>query len=228
MWCDELPPAASWASLWHGYIACGACPGIRRANAPCPACGDPAFDLSERVVMIGEREVRVAPAFMGAEARYEDWMYLNILQREWERPIKEGDDRVRATDGRLASPRAAIVVLFWSYFETRIDRLLRTSLRSVPERLRDDILKRYSGIGARLERLYDILFATTYHHDLRSAGYSDVAFHLSMVHKQRNAFAHGEPQAIDDSLVSAVVAHLKREHEAWITIFNQRGGRPLP
>ncbi len=33
---------------------------------------------------------------------------------------------------------------------------------------------------------------------------------------------HGEPGAVDDQLVTAVVEMLKIEHEAWIAIFNLR------
>jgi hypothetical protein len=40
-----------------------------------------------------------------------------------------------------------------------------------------------------------------------------------------NAFAHGDPRAIDDALVVAVVDNLKREHEAWTAAFNHRGTR---
>ena len=37
-----------------------------------------------------------------------------------------------------------------------------------------------------------------------------------------NRFAHGHPEAIDDSLVEDLVAGLDDEHEAWIAVFNRR------
>ena len=32
----------------------------------------------------------------------------------------------------------------------------------------------------------------------------------------------GSPERLDDSLVCELVANLKREHEAWVTVFNHR------
>ena len=86
-------------------------------------------------------------ASMGAEGRYEDYMYLDMLEREWKRPVTEADG-VRTFDpDRRPSPRAAIVMLFWSYFETRIERLLRAGMRNLPLRVTEDLLTRYSFIG---------------------------------------------------------------------------------
>ena len=81
-------------------------------------------------------------------------------------------------------------------------------------------------IGSRLDRLYRRLFETTYRADLAELGYDDVGLHLEQVQERRNAFAHGDPRAIDDALVAAVVDNLKREHEAWIAVFNRRAARP--
>jgi hypothetical protein len=65
---------------------------------------------------------------MGAEGRYEDWVYLGMMEREWKRPVAD-DDRFSGFSRESApSPRASIVLLFWSYFETRIERLLRAGL----------------------------------------------------------------------------------------------------
>ena len=138
-------------------------------------------------------------------------------------------DRGRGADlPRPCTPpvrRAALVVLFWSYFETRIERLLNAGMREVPSRLAEDTLQRYSSIGSRMDRLYRVLFGTTYSADLTELGYGDIARHLIQVQERRNAFAHGDPRAIDDALVAAVVDNLKREHEAWIAAYNRRGTR---
>ncbi len=162
------------------------------------------------------------PAQMGAEGRYEDYIYLQLLEREWKRPVTEEDRLAEPDPSRRPSPRAAIIVLFWSYFETRVDRLLRASMRVVPPRLTDDTLQRYSSIGARLDRLYRVLFQTTYWADLTDLGFDDMRHHLLHVQERRNAFAHGNPSSIDDSLVATVVENLKREHEAWIAAYNRR------
>lgn len=231
MWFDDLGPGKTWASLWSGYTLCGSCSGIRTVHDPCAGCGSPRIALegpSFRVEIIDGREIRVPAAiFAGAEGRYEDWVYLQVMEREWKRPVTE-DERV-SVPGH-PSPRAAIVLLFWTYFETRIGRLLRQSIHGVPSALIDDTMKRYSRIGARLHHLYRVLFGTTYFDDLTQLGFSDVASFLREVHTKRNHFAHGTPSAITDDLVSAVVERLKREHEAWIAVFNKRaahldGGR---
>ena len=119
-----------------------------------------------------------------------------------------------------ASPRAAMVLLFWSYFETRIERLLRAGLATAPRGLVEDSLERYSSIGSRLDRFYRVVFDSTYGKDLESLGLDNIWSHLQEVQRRRNLFVHGSPDAIDDDLVEKVVAELKSEHEAWIAVFN--------
>ena len=67
-----------------------------------------------------------------------------------------------------------------------------------------------------------MVFSTTYRADLSELGYGNVAALLKRVEGCRNRFAHGEPEAIDDSLVEALVEGLKDEHEGWIAVFNRR------
>ncbi|MGO9112309.1 MAG: hypothetical protein ACLP9L_24025 [Thermoguttaceae bacterium] len=162
------------------------------------------------------------PTFAGAEGRYEDYVYLRLLEREWKRPLTEADKPSAADIGGHLSPRASIVVLYWSYFETRIERLLRGAMYGVPPKLIDDTLQRYSAIAARMDRLYQVLFDTTYRKDLNELGYKRIGDHLAEVQRLRNEFAHGNPTAIGDGLVQAVVENLKEEHEAWIAVFNRR------
>ncbi len=227
MWYDDLPTGKSWASLWSGYILCGQCFGIRSVGAACPACASPPYSTEPSTMRLEDgREVTVAACFMGAEGRYEDYVYLQMLEREWKRPVTEAEELIFPDPANRPSARAALVVLFWSYFETRIERLLRGGMRQVPPVLAEDTLQRYSSIGSRLDRLYRVLFDTTYRADLTDLGFDDVGLHLAHVQERRNAFAHGDPRAIDDALVAAVVDNLKREHEAWIAVFNRRGTRP--
>jgi hypothetical protein len=159
---------------------------------------------------------------MGAEGRYEDWVYLGMMEREWKRPVAD-DDRFSGFSRESApSLRASIVLLFWSYFETRIERLLRAGLSELPGRLLDDALRRYSAIGARLNDFYRVAFDSTYKKDLEVLSHGEVWTHLARVQERRNSFAHGQPQASDEALVNTVVETLKAEHEAWIAVFNKR------
>jgi len=162
---------------------------------------------------------------MGAEGRYEDWIYLQMLQREWDRPAADFDRFAHFSKDEQPSARAALVLLFWGYFETRLERLLRSAMRSLPISVLEDALQRYSSVGARLDRLYRIFFGLTYFDDLIACGYEEVAKLLRNVHTRRNEFAHGKPQAINDDLVTALVSGLKAEHEAWISVFNRRIAR---
>lgn len=222
MWYDEVGPNEPWSALWKGYIVCGTCSGIRHYAKACPTCGAPPPTLETRKLRLDDgSEVELAPAFMGAEGRYEDWIYLRLLEREWKRPLSNPDEVFSFPEVRT-SPRAAIVLLFWTYFETRIDRLIRAGMTGIPESIQEDMLRRYSFIGARLRELYHIVFGSTYERDLDFLGYSTVKEHLRDLRERRNRFMHGEPGAVDDQLVTAVVEMLKIEHEAWIAIFNLR------
>lgn len=221
MWFDKAQNS-SWTALWHNYVCCGDCPGIRTLEGPCPACGAPAFDLSPKTLEINGEIRTVAPIFAGAEGRYEDYIYLQMLQREWERPAAEFEPLLSYTDAQRPSARAALVLLFWGYFETRIERLHRSAMRHLPERVLEDTLRRYSGIGPRLYDLYKIFFSTTYFEDLRALGHGAVADLLKDLHERRNQFAHGKPQAINDATVIGLVEHLKDEHEGWIAVYNRR------
>lgn len=222
MWYNALPPNYSWSSLWYGYIICN-CRAIRPVDGACPVCGAALVNRPLDVMRLEDgREITVnANTYMGAEGRIEDYMYLNMLEREWRRPLTEaGPDRAGSPVG--TSQRSAIVVLYWSYFETRFERLLRAGMQNLPPRVSEDLLGRYAAIGARMDRLYRVLFDTTYRADLAALGFERVGQHLDRVQDRRNAFAHGEPAAIDDALVAAVVENLKAEHEAWIAVFNHR------
>jgi hypothetical protein len=225
MWCDRLPPQTSWTVLWRNLIICGRCSGIRRIDTACSACGDPIPRFVEQVILLEDgRKLSVPAAFMGAEGRFEDYIYLKMIEREWKRPVLESD-QLELPAGRRPSPRAAIALLFWTYFETRIERLFRSGMRNVPIELAEDALRRYSFIGARLDRFYRIIFGTTYSADLTELGYADVSNHLSNIQRRRNDFIHGDPNAIDDALVALIVEKLEVEHDSWIAVFNKRVAR---
>ena len=190
-------------------------------EAECPVCGEAPPKPDWVVVRDADgNEHRVPPAFNGAEGRYEDWIYLRMLEREWLRP-GDADLYDSIPDDRRPSARTIVVLVFWSYFETRIERLFRETARAVPEQVMDHLLDRHSFVGARMDRLYKVVFSTTYRADLNDLGYGKAATLLKRVEQCRNRFAHGHPEAIDDSLVEELVAGLKDEHEGWIAVFNR-------
>lgn len=163
--------------------------------------------------------------FIGAEGRYEDWVYLKMLEREWLRPLSEEDRFLDVSESSRPSPRAIVILVFWTYFETRIERLFREAMRDLPEKVAKDLLKRYESISARLEQLYKVIFSTTYSFDLKDLGFANVAELLERIRQKRNQFMHGQPEAIDDTLVEDLIAHLKDEHESWIAVFNKRASK---
>jgi hypothetical protein len=127
-------------------------------------------------------------------------LYLQKMEREWNRSILPNIDLF----GNMPD-KASVVLLFWTYFETRIERLLRIGLKGAPTALADDMLERYSSIGARLDKLYRVLFGTTDERDLKEIGRSALWSHLKEVQRRRNEFIHGNPIAIDDSFVIKIV-----------------------
>lgn len=223
MWFESLPSGRSWASLWGGYIRCS-CGGIRTFQDQCPSCGEDLPNAEWTVVNDPDgAEHRVPPTFVGAEGRYEDWVYLIMLEREWLRPVSDADRFHSIPEQSRPSARAIVVLVFWAYFETRIERLFRETVGSLlPESVLEDLLRRYSSVGARLDRLYTVLFSTTYWADLDDLGFSNVSALLKRVQTCRNSFVHGQPEAIDDSLVEELIAGLRDEHESWIAVFNRR------
>ena len=221
LWYESLLDNESWSSLWSGYIRC-VCGGIRSTVGQCPVC-DKDLPNPDWVVVRDSHgtECRVPPVFNGAEGRYEDWIYLRMLEREWLRPVETGLYDSIPRD-RRPSARSIVVLVFWSYFETRIERLFRHTSEAVPRKVMDHLLDRYSFVGARMDRLYEVTFSTTYLADLRELGYGKVVTLLGRVRECRNRFTHGHPEAIDDPLVEELVAGLKDEHEGWIAVFNRR------
>lgn len=221
MWYKQLKERYKWSSLWYGYVRCGKCNGIRTLKGACPSCNEELTTTTTYVTVDGrKRELPLASA--GAEDRYEDYVYLQMLEREWTRPLTENDLFLDIFEGHRPTPRAVMLLIFWTYFESRIERLLREALWAVPDPVRDDLLKRYESIGSRLDRLYRLLFASSYFADLQALGFGHVAALLGNIQKSRNEFMHGSPNAISEQLVEELVSTLKDEHESWIAVFNLR------
>ena len=223
-WYESLPGNRSWGLLWSGYLRC-VCGGIWTTNPPepeCPVCGEAPPKPDWGTVRDGAgNEQRVPQAFQPAAGSFDVWIYLRMLEREWLRPV-DADLYGSIPDDRRPSARAIVVLVFWSYFETRIERLFRETAPTVPEQVMDHLLERHSFVGARMDRLYKVVFSTTYRAELNELGYGKVAALLKRVEECRNRFTHGHPEAIDDALVEELVAGLKDEHEGWIAVYNRR------
>ena len=144
-----------------------------------------------------------------------------MLEREWLRPV-EAELYDSIPENHRPSARAVVVLVFWSYFETRIERLFQETAEAVSKEVMDHLLDRYPSVGTRMDKLYKVVFSTTYWADLNHLGYGKVAALLGRVQNCRNRFTHGHPEAIDDALVEELVAGLKDEHDGWIAVFNRR------
>lgn len=223
MWFEDIKDHSKWSSLWHGWIRCG-CGGLRGYTGLCAAC-DRELPLQDWLeVRADDGNVhRFPPTQMGAEGRYQDYLLLDMLANEWLRPLGPHESFESVPASVRPAARAVIVLLFWTYFESKIERLLRDPMRaSIPEGVLDHLLRRDASIGGRLTSTYKALYSTTYWEDLRQQGYAHVELLLREVHKARNEFVHGHPEAITTGLVERLVAILKDEHESWIAVFNAR------
>jgi hypothetical protein len=80
---------------------------VREIDASCPASGGDPFETSPEIITVNGEEMVVHPAFAGAEGRYEDWIYLEMLQREWERPVAEFERFSHFAAAERPSARAA-------------------------------------------------------------------------------------------------------------------------
>ncbi|CAN7724993.1 hypothetical protein LJR290_006156 [Variovorax sp. LjRoot290] len=217
-WFESLPSGHRWSSLWYGLVLCG-CGAIRKPEV-CKVCNGKISSEPVVIEVAPGRFERILPAMMGAEGRYEDYLYLELIEREWKRPV--ASSAAGLLQNTSISERASVVMLFWTYFEGRIERLVRLGLATVPEALREDVLAKYASVGSRMDRLYKLIFGTTYFNDLRAVGCANMVDFLGEVQARRNEFTHGKPSAINDLLAAQVVRQLRDEHFAWIEVFNHR------
>lgn len=143
---------------------------------------------------------------------------LSLIRNEYERPLT-------VSLGGVLAPKAerlVIVILFWTLFETLIERFYLAALADLPPGLADELLKRNNSISARLERLYKARWGLTFWADLEDLGFGDAATHLRTIQRARNAFVHGDPEAIDDALVETTIAKLRSSQLGFISVFNRR------
>ena len=163
----------------------------------------------------------VREIFLPAEGRYEDSVLLQMIQHESSKSL-ERNLYTSIPEPHRPSARAGVVLLFWTYFEARIERLFRKTAVSVPPRVLDHLLKQNRDVGRRIKRLYQVVFSSTYFADLDHLGFRKSSELLQKTQIARNQFIHGHPEAINDVLVDNLVDGLEDEHRGWIAVFNSR------
>jgi len=156
------------------------------------------------------------PATQGA-IPWSTFVLLQQIRLESERPTLPVEGLLRRPAQRLA-----IVILFWTLFEILIDGFYRAAFADLPGELSEELLQRFPGVGGRLDRLYRRTWGTTFWKDLEDEGFAEDAAHLRELQARRNAFVHGDPEAIDDGLVEATLARLESVQRGWICLFNKR------
>jgi hypothetical protein len=219
MWLDDLKPGDSWLGVWSGLSHCDKCHALIHSS-PCPVCGD-TIDSSPQHVVINGVERTMPHVTQGAIA-WSAYVLLQLMQREWERPLVGRDFFGSMPTEKRPSQRLAIVILFWTLFEGLMDKFMDAGLANLPDGVREDLLRRYGTIGSRLDRLYRLMWSTTFWEDLRNLGFGTEADHLKNVQKRRNDFVHGNPESIDDGLVQVTVEHLQTVQQGWIAVYNLR------
>lgn len=75
---------------------------------------------------------------------------------EWHRPPR-ADLRPEESASHRASPRLLSVVLFWSHVEVLLERTWPCAARHLFTPVREDLFRRYAGIGVRMGRLAGLL-----------------------------------------------------------------------
>jgi hypothetical protein len=217
MWVDHLEPGQSWSGIWLKLITCGFCHALIDPNHPCPKCG---HDYSKSNSENNDYGENTNVVFAGAIS-WTTYTLLSLMQREWNRPTIE-DTFGGVPYDKKPSQRVLIVLLFWSLFEDLMNRFFNNGMRSLPAKVKDDLLKRHSSIGSRLDRLYKIIFPSSFKDDLTNLGYGDIYRLLIQIQKRRNEFVHGNPEAINETIVIETVSQLQRIQEAWIDLYNLR------
>ena len=119
MWADDLRPESSWTSLWSEYIRCGECGGIRSLDDPCPACGADLPKEGHTFIVDDGQEISIPPVYMGQRHGMRTYVYLQLMEREWERMSRDSVSQNRLSHTDQVSQALTLVLLFWTYFETR-------------------------------------------------------------------------------------------------------------
>ena len=206
-----------WWGAWKGRIRCS-CRALIEGFA-CPVCGADYRNVKPVVLEIDGKTVSVPQAFQGA-LDWSHYVMLQLMHQEWLRPAEPAWTSL--PQEKRPSPRILVVLLFWTYFEAMMAWFYETAMSELPKAVAEDLLNRYGFIGARIGRLHRVLFGRSYGDDLDTLGFGPVRLHLENVQRQRNAFVHGDPQAVNDLLVKDTVNMFPEFQRAWIASFNFR------
>lgn len=218
MWIDELKNGDSWMGIWKAKIHCPNCWAIFDGSI-CPVCNKE-LKFEDKIFFDDkDNEHRISPCFAGA-INWSNYVILNLMQQEWERPLLP-DENLKVHNKKI-SQHLSIVILFWSLFENLTDQLFKDGLKHLPTNILNDLLKRYSSVGSRLDRLYKIAFSTSFKDDLNKVGFGHIYDHLCLVQNKRNSFIHGNPEEIDDRLIMDTITYLQDTQQAWILLYNLR------
>lgn len=209
-----------WWGAWRDRIRCGNCRALMDLKSPCPICS---ADYSKPgpddfIVRDG---IKVPSQILPGALDWSPYVMLQIMHRDWLRPVGAVDNEA-LPERTSPSRRVVVVLIFWTYFETLMSWYYETATSNLPISVASDLLSRYGTIGSRLDRLHRILFDTRYGDDLDKLGCSKIRAHLENLQTQRNAFVHGNPEAINDALVDETARLLPEFHAAWIRSFNLR------
>lgn len=208
-----------WWGTWKNRYRCS-CRALIDAKGACPFCGADHSNQEPILVEVDGKLVKVQQGVPGAL----DWsphVMLRLMHRDWRRPLAE-DDKLSPSAGRTPSSRLVVVLIFWTFFETLMEFLYETATSDLPPSVAGDLLNRYGSIGSRLDRLHQILFGVRYGDDLDRLGYTPIRQHLENVRRQRNAFVHGDAEAISDALVEETMRLFPSFQDAWIKSYNLR------
>jgi hypothetical protein len=212
-----------WWDAWKNRYRCS-CRALIDVKGACPFCGFDYSNLEPIALEVDGKLIKVQQGVPGAL----DWsplVMLQLMHRDWRRPLAE-DDGLSPPGAGKPSSRLVLVLIFWTFFETLMGFLYETATSDLRPSVAEDLLNRYGSIGSRLDRLHRILFGVRYGDDLDQLGYAPIRQHLENVQRQRNAFIHGDAEAISEALVEETMKLFPSFQEAWIKTYNLRCARP--
>jgi hypothetical protein len=210
----------NWLGPWSGLIHCGKCHALM-SGSQCPVCADQLSTERWMTVKVDGKDHQVPANIYEGALSWTAHSLLGLMRREWERPLLD-EERSSAPLAKRCSQRVLVVILFWTLFEHLMDQFFQTAVSRLPRRVGADLMKRHQTVGSRMDRLYTMLFDTKIETDLGALGFSDVIPHLKRVQDARNAFVHGNAEAIDDALVSQTIERLQDVQAGWLALFNYR------
>jgi len=178
----------------------------------CPVCGHVIEAEKVRQPDGSYVERRTVPGALG----WSTHLLLEMMRREWER-ADDGPAPMGKTSRKLV-----IVILFWTFFESLMDRFYHAALGDLDEAEAAKILRKFKFVGGQLDELHKSLWGVSFWEDLAALDYLPLAQQIRTIQERRNAFIHGDPEAIDDSLVAQTMGILMDVQFAWIKLFNTR------